>query len=70
MGMQLSYSSKFRVECVVPAVVNHVTDSYVKVQTSICTLLFTAFVHGFRRGNAKKILSFRRKFIKKNRSSR
>jgi hypothetical protein len=32
---------KFRVECVVPAVVNHVTDSYV--------LLFTAFVEETQR---------------------
>ena len=58
MGMQLSYSSKFRVALsVVPAVENHVTDSYdttnteffrrafsCDVNTLICTVLFTAFV--------------------------
>jgi hypothetical protein len=73
MGMQLSYSSKFRV-----ALYRRCTgggksrdrfvkyDKYRVFQTSIFmyvnTLLCTLFVHGFRRGNGKKILIFRQQF--------
>jgi hypothetical protein len=59
MGMQLSYSSKFRVALsVVPAVVNHVTDRKIRQIRDVNTLIYARFCSRISSRKRKENIDF------------